>query len=394
MSGIAGEFAPPARLLLGPGPSQVHPRVLRALSAPLVGHLDPAFLAMMEDVKTLLRWVFATENALTFPVSGTGSAGMECCLVNLLEPGDEVVVGVNGVFGTRMAEVAERAGARVRRVEVPWGRIVRPEQVAAALGQCTRPKLVALVHAETSTGAWQPLEDAARLTREHDALFLADCVTSLGGAPVAVDAWGVDAAYSGTQKCLSCPPGLAPVTFGPRALAAVARRRTRVQSWYLDVTLLQQYWGEDRVYHHTAPVSMNYALREALRLVAEEGLAARFARHRLNHEALAAGLAALGLSPAAEEGHRLPMLNAVTVPEGVDEARVRARLLAEDGIEIGGGLGPMKGRVWRIGLMGESSRRTSVLAVLSALETALAAEGRRAAPPGAALAAAQAVYAA
>jgi alanine-glyoxylate transaminase/serine-glyoxylate transaminase/serine-pyruvate transaminase len=388
---VPGEFAPPARLLLGPGPSEVHPRVLRAMAAPLLGHLDPAFVAMMEDVKALLRLVFATANPLTFPVSGTGSAGMEACVVNLVEPGDEVVVGVNGVFGTRMAEVVERAGATAVRVEAPWGRVVRPEQVEAALRNCRRPKLVALVHAETSTGAWQPLPDAARVAHDHGALFLADCVTSLGGVPVEIDAWGVDAAYSGTQKCLSCPPGLAPVTFGPRAEEVLRRRKTKVRSWYLDVTLLQQYWGEERVYHHTAPISMNYALREALRLVAEEGLEARFARHRRNHGALAAGLAALGLALSAEEGYRLPVLNAVTVPDGVDEARVRGRLLAEHGIEIGGGLGPLKGKVWRIGLMGESSRRAHVLTVLAALEDVLRAEGRRV-PPGAALAAAQAAY--
>jgi len=388
---IPGEFAPPVRLLLGPGPSEVHPRVLRAMSAPLVGHLDPVFIAMMEEVKALLRFVFATENTLTFPVSGTGSAGMEACIVNLVEPGDEVVVGVNGVFGTRMADVVERAGGVAVRVEAPWGRVVRPEQVEAVLRNCRRPKLVALVHAETSTGAWQPLADAARLAHEHGALFLADCVTSLAGAPVEIDRWGIDAAYSGTQKCLSCPPGLAPLTFGPRALEALQKRKTHVQSWYLDLTLLERYWGEERVYHHTAPISMNYALLEALRLVAEEGLPARFARHRLNHAALAAGLAALGLELAAEEGHRLPMLNAVTVPEGVDEARVRGQLLAGHGIEIGGGLGPMKGRVWRIGLMGESSQRVHVLAVLAALEEALRAE-RRLPAPGAVVAAAQAVY--
>jgi alanine-glyoxylate transaminase/serine-glyoxylate transaminase/serine-pyruvate transaminase len=391
VTAIPGAFAPPARVLLGPGPSEVHPRVLAALAAPLVGHLDPAFLALMEEVKALLRFVLATENVLTFPVSGTGSAGMEACIVNVVEPGDEVIVGVNGVFGTRMAEVAERAGGSVVRVEAPWGRVIRPEQVEAALRNARRPKLVALVHAETSTGAWQPLADAVRLAHEHGALFLADCVTSLGGVPVAVDEWGIDVAYSATQKCLSCPPGLAPVTFGPRALEALRRRRHRVQSWYLDVTLLQQYWGEERVYHHTAPISMNYALHEALRLVAEEGLAARFARHRLNHEALVAGLATLGLELAAEEGHRLPMLNAARVPDGVDEARVRARLLAGPGIEIGGGLGPMKGRVWRIGLMGESSRRAHVLALLAALEEGLRTEGRRVSP-GAAVAAAEAVY--
>jgi len=258
---VPGAFAPPARVLLGPGPSDVHPRVLAALAAPLVGHLDPVFVAMMEEVKSLLRFVFATENALTIPISGTGSAGMEACVVNLVEPGDEVVVGVNGVFGTRLAEVATRAGATVTRVEAPWGRVVRAEQVEAALRNCRQPKLVALIHAETSTGAWQPLEDAARLAHDHGALFLADCVTSLGGAPVEIDRWGIDAAYSGTQKCLSCPPGLSPITFGPRAVEALRRRKTAVQSWYLDLTLLERYWGEERVYHHTAPISMNYARR-------------------------------------------------------------------------------------------------------------------------------------
>jgi len=386
------EFVPPARLLLGPGPSLVHPRVLAAMAAPLVGHLDPAFVAMMEDVKQLLRLVYATTNELTFPISGTGSAGMEACVVNVVEPGDEVVVGVNGVFGTRLAEVAERSGGVVVRVEAPWGRVIRAEQVEAALKNCRRPKLVALVHAETSTGAWQPLPDAVRLAHDHGALFLADCVTSLAGAPVEIDAWGVDLAYSGTQKCLSCPPGLSPVTFGSRAREVLRGRKTRVQSWYLDVTLLEKYWGEERVYHHTAPISMNYALREALRLVAEEGLPARFERHRRNHLALAAGLHAVGLELAAEEGHRLPMLNAVTVPDGVDEARVRSRLLTEHGIEIGAGLGPMKGKVWRIGLMGESSRQAHVLTVLAALEQALRAEGR-AVTPGTALAAAQQSYA-
>jgi alanine-glyoxylate transaminase/serine-glyoxylate transaminase/serine-pyruvate transaminase len=388
-----GEFNPPERLLLGPGPSPVHPRVLRAMSAPLLGHLDPAFVQMMEEVKDLLRVVFATKNPLTIPISGTGSAGMEACLVNLLEPGDEVVVGVNGVFGTRMAEVAERAGASVRRVEAPWGNVIRPEQIEAALGNTTKPKLVAVVHAETSTGAWQPLPEIAKLAHDHGALVLADCVTSLGGAPVLIDEWGIDAAYSGTQKCLSCPPGLSPITFGARAVDVVKARKTKVQSWYLDLSLLAQYWGEERVYHHTAPISMNYALREALRIVVEEGLETRFTRHRKNHEALAAGLAPLGLSLVAEAGHRLPMLNAVSVPDGVDEAKVRGRLLKENGIEIGGGLGPMKGKVWRIGLMGESSRRAHVLTVLAALEDALRAEGRSVGA-GAAVAAAQASYSA
>jgi alanine-glyoxylate transaminase/serine-glyoxylate transaminase/serine-pyruvate transaminase len=392
VSANVGEFRPPARLLLGPGPSEVHARVLRAMSAPLLGHLDPAFIAMMEEVKTLLRTVFGTANELTIPISGTGSAGMEACLVNLLEPGDAFVVGVNGVFGTRMAEVAERAGARVVRVEAPWGQIVRPEQVEAALRNCERPKLVALVHAETSTGAWQPLADAAKLAHDHGALFLVDCVTSLAGVAIDVDAVGIDAAYSGTQKCLSCPPGLSPVTFGPRAVEVVTKRKTKVQSWYLDLSLLAKYWGEERVYHHTAPITMNYALREALRLVAEEGLPARYARHQLHHRALAAGLEAMGLSLAAQAGHRLPMLNAVSVPDGVAEDRVRTCLLDRHGIEIGAGLGPMKGKVWRIGLMGESCRRASVLLVLSALEQALQAQGRKLAP-GTGLAAAAGVYA-
>jgi alanine-glyoxylate transaminase/serine-glyoxylate transaminase/serine-pyruvate transaminase len=292
-----------------------------------------------------------------------------------------------------MADVVERAGGNPVRVEAPWGAVVRAEQVETALRGCRRPKLVALIHAETSTGAWQPLADAARLAHEHGALFLADCVTSLAGVSVETDGWDIDAAYSATQKCLSCPPGLAPVTFGRRAVEALRKRKSRARSWYLDVALLEQYWGDERVYHHTAPISMNYALHEALRLVAEEGLGARFARHPRNQEALAAGLEALGLGLAAEEGHRLPMLTTVTVPDGVDEARVRARLLSEHGIEIGGGLGPLKGRVWRIGLMGESSRRAHVLTLLASLEDSLRAEGRRVAA-GAALAAAEAVYAA
>jgi alanine-glyoxylate transaminase/serine-glyoxylate transaminase/serine-pyruvate transaminase len=391
MPSAVPELSPPPRLLLGPGPSPVHPRVLRSMSAPLVGHLDPYFLQNMEETKGLLRTVFGTKNALTIPISGPGSAGMEACLVNVLEPGDEVVVGVNGVFGTRMAEVAERAGARVARVEAPWGKVIRAEQIEAALKNAKAPRLVAVVHAETSTGAWQPLEDVATLAHEHGALLLADCVTSLGGVPVDVDRVGVDLAYSGTQKCLSCPPGLSPVTFGTRAVEVLRRRKTKVQSWYLDLTLLSQYWGEERVYHHTAPITMNYALREALRIVDDEGLPARYERHLLHHRALVAGLAALGLSIASEAGHRLPMLNAVTVPDGVSEEGVRGRLLKEHGIEIGPGLGPMKGKVWRIGLMGESARRASVLSVLSALEDALRAEGRTV-DPGAALSAAAGVY--
>jgi len=386
-------FPPPPRLLLGPGPSQVHPRVLAAMATPLVGHLDPAFIALMEETKRLLRVVFQTTNELTIPISGTGSAGLEACIVNLVEPGDEVVIGVNGVFGTRLTDVAARAGATVVTAAAPWGEIVPDDVLAKALARTTKPKLVVLVHAETSTGVWQPLENAARLAHDRGALFVVDCVTSLAGCPVEVDRLGIDAAYSGTQKCLSCPPGLSPVTFGPRALAVLRGRTTKVQSWYLDVTMLEKYWGEERVYHHTAPISMNYALYEALRLVAEEGLAARFARHRRNHEALVAGLEALGMTMLVRPEHRLWMLNSVRVPDGVDDAKFRAALLAEDQIEIGAGLGPLKGKVWRIGLMGESSSEANVRRLLAAFERLLAAHGARVAE-GAGVEAAARIYAA
>jgi len=367
-------FEPPNRLLLGPGPSDAHPRVLRALSQPLIGHLDPAFLALMDEVKRLLRHVFQTENELTFAVSGTGSAGMETCLVNLLEEGDEAVVMVNGEFGRRMTDIVERCRARAVPFEIPWGRAVEPEDVEKALAQARRPKLVAMVHAETSTGAWSPVEEIAPIVERSGALFVVDTVTSLGGCPVEVDRWKIDACYSGTQKCLSCPPGLAPVTFGPRALEALRRRRSKVQSWYLDLTMIEKYWGAERAYHHTAPISMNYALAEALRLVVEEGLEARFERHRRNHLALAAGLEVLGFRFVVEPPRRLWMLNSVFLPPlgvGQDEARLRRRLLDEFSIEVGGGLGAFKGKIWRIGLMGESSRREKVLRLFSALEQIL-----------------------
>ncbi len=388
-----GELAPSLRILLGPGPSAVHPRVLKALSTPLVGHLDPEFLRIMEETKDLLRAVFQTKNALTFPISGTGSAGMEACFVNLLEPGDEAVIGVNGVFGTRMKDVVERCGATPVVMEAEWGRVFTPDQVREALSRCRRPKLVALVHAETSTGAWQPLDEMASIIHNAGALFMVDAVTSLGGCPVQIDAWGIDACYSGTQKCLSCPPGLSPVTFNQSALDILRKRKSKVQSWYLDVSMIEKYWGEERVYHHTAPISMNYALREALRLVQEEGLTVRFHRHQRNHEALAAGLAAMGMALAAQEGHRLWTLNSVTIPANVDDAAVRRQLLEEYNIEIGAGLGPLRGKVWRIGLMGESSTRSNVLLVLSALEDILRKQGHRY-PPGAGVSAAQHVYSA
>jgi alanine-glyoxylate transaminase / serine-glyoxylate transaminase / serine-pyruvate transaminase len=363
-------FVPPQRLLMGPGPSNVAPSVLQAMSAPLLGHLDPVFVKMMDEIKVMLREVFQTKNEMTFPVSGTGSAGMEFCFVNLLEPGDEVVVGINGVFGNRMVDVAERCGANVTKVESPWGQIIEASQIAGALKN-RRPKLVAIVHAETSTGALNPVEEISRLAHDAGALFLLDTVTSLGGCPVRLDAWQVDAVYSGTQKCLSCPPGLSPVSLSPRALEVATRRKSKVQSWYLDVNLLASYWGQERVYHHTAPISMNYALHEALRLVLEEGLENRWRRHERMHTMLRKGIEALGMRIASQEGHQLWQLNAISVPEGVDEAAVRKRLLNDFSIEIGAGLGPLKGKIWRVGLMGETATEANVTRFLDAFTQCL-----------------------
>lgn len=389
--------APPAplnpsrRLLLGPGPSDVHPRVLAALGMPLLGHLDPEFVALMDETQNLLRYVFQTENRLTMAVSGTGSAGMEAVVVNLIEPGDKMLVCVNGVFGARMVDVAERAGAVVTTIERPYGEVFDPEEVRAAVKR-VGPKVVGIVHAETSTGAWQPIEEIAKIAHEAGALIAIDTVTSLGGVPVEIDAWGIDAVYSGTQKCLSCPPGLAPVSFGPRAADVIQTRKTKVQSWYLDMGMIQRYWGSDRFYHHTAPISMNFALREALALVVEEGLEARFARHTLNADALKAGLAAMGVGVVTAEGHQLPQLTCARIPDGIDDLAVRKRLLSDWGIEVGGGLGSLKGKAWRIGLMGYGSRRSNVTLVLAALETCLRDLGHSL-KPGAALAAAADVYA-
>jgi alanine-glyoxylate transaminase/serine-glyoxylate transaminase/serine-pyruvate transaminase len=341
------------------------------MAQPLVGHLDPVFIKMMEEIKTMLRSTFLTKNEMTFPVSGTGSAGMEFCFVNLVEPGDEVIVGINGVFGNRMADVAERCGARVTKVEAPWGQIIEPAQVAEAIKK-VRPKLVAIVHAETSTGALTPVEEISRLTHEAEALFVLDTVTSLGGCPVRIDQWEVDAVYSGTQKCLSCPPGLSPVSLSPRGLAKATSRKNKVQSWYLDVNLLASYWGQDRVYHHTAPITMNYGLHEGLRLVLEEGLENRWQRHEQTHLALKKGLTERSMDLASQTGHQLWQLNAVRVPEGVDEANVRKKMLSDFNIEIGAGLGPLKGKIWRVGLMGENSRPKNVETFLSALDHILA----------------------
>jgi alanine-glyoxylate transaminase/serine-glyoxylate transaminase/serine-pyruvate transaminase len=358
----------PRRLLLGPGPSMVHSRVYEALGRPLVGHLDPLFLELMTETQQRLRQVFLTDNQLTIAVSGTGSAGMEAALVNLVEPSDEVLVCVNGVFGNRMSDIVGRIGGSLHRIDRPWGEVFESQEVADALERWPRTRLVAIVHAETSTGACQPLVDIGRICRQRDCLLLVDAVTSLAGVELRVDDWWIDACYAGTQKCLSCPPGLAPLTVGPRAVAKLQRRKSKVVSWYLDLTMIQQYWTErQRTYHHTAPISMNYALHEALALVLEEKLEPRWERHRLHSRALMAGLQAFGFEPAAQEGHRLPVLNAVRVPQGIDESRLRRQLLEDFDIEIGGGLGDLAGRVWRIGLMGESARRDNVHALVLAL---------------------------
>ena len=367
-------FNPPKRLLLGPGPSPVDDRVLTAMAAPVLGHLDPLFLQCMDDVQALLRYVFETENRVTIPISATGSAGMEAALVNVIEPGDDVVVCINGVFGERMRDIIERAGAKPVVVEATWGQAIDVNKIEAALKSSSNPRAVALVHAETSTGVLQDLSGLAEIAHQHGALLIVDAVTSLGGHPVAVDQNGIDICYSGTQKCIGAPPGLSPITFNERALDRIRSRKSKVQSWYLDITMVEKYWGEDRTYHHTAPISMNYALREALRLIYEEGLEARWRRHETNHRALVAGIEAMSLQMAVAPQNRLWSLNAVSVPDRVDDARVRARLLDED-IEIGGGLGPLKGKIWRIGLMGSGSTRENVRLVLDALCRALQAEG-------------------
>jgi alanine-glyoxylate transaminase/serine-glyoxylate transaminase/serine-pyruvate transaminase len=359
------------RILLGPGPSMAHPRVLRAMAQPLVGHLDPQFLQLMNEVQTLLRYVFQTQNELTIPVSGTGSAAMEAAVCNFIEPGHEVVIGVNGYFGERLCDMAGRYGAVVRRLEKPWGQVFAPEEIEAELKK-KAAKVVMLVHGETSTGALQPMDGMADIAHRYGALLLIDCVTSLGGVPVKIDEWKVDIAYSGAQKCLSCPPGISPLTVGERARDALRRRGSKVPNWYLDLTMVEKYWGSARTYHHTAPISMNYALREALRLIHEEGLEARFERHARHAQFLWAGLAELGFSMHVEAAHRLPPLNTPRLPAGLDELTVRKRLLADYNIEIAGGLGQLGGQVWRIGLMGYSSRLENVTLLLAALKRLMA----------------------
>ncbi len=362
------DLNPSPRTLLGPGPSMVPSRVLRAMSAPLVGHLDPEFLTIMNQVQQLLRYAFQTENELTIPVSGTGSAGMEAALVNFVEPGDNVLIGVNGYFGERLCDMAGRLGAHVDRVERAWGEVFDPDEINAALAR-KKYKLLAVVHAETLTGALQPyVAEIARVAHDHGALLVLDTVTSLTGVPVEIDAWDVDIAYSGTQKCISCPPGLAPITIGPRGREALRSRKTAVPNWYLDLTMVERYWGKERTYHHTAPISMNYALREALRIVAEEGLDARFIRHRTNAELLWAGLEELDVPPFVPLAHRNTTLTTCQLGPDIDDAIVRRRLLDEYNIEISGGFGPLKGKVWRIGLMGHSSRPENVVLLLGALK--------------------------
>lgn len=359
------------RFLFGPGPSNAHPRILQAMSMRMVGHLDPQFLALMDEIQELLRYAWQTDNRFTIPVSGTGSAAMEASLANLIEPGDKILVGVNGYFGNRMVDMAERYGAEVQQLRCPWGEVFSLEEIRQGLEKY-RPAILGLVHAETSTGACQPFDGIGDLCRQYDCLLLADTVTSLGGVPLFIDDWKIDVAYSGSQKCLNCPPGIAPLTFGARALAKLKKRKAKVANWYLDMTMLMNYWGEDRTYHHTAPINMNYGLREALRIVAEEGLEARWKRHQAIAQSLWDGLAEMDLACHVAREYRLPSLTTVVIPEDVDDKAVRQRLLKEFNIEIAGGLGELSGKVWRVGLMGFNSRSASVALLLSALKIAIA----------------------
>lgn len=357
----------PERILMGPGPSTVPSRILRAMASPTLGHLDPRYIEIMDHTCTMLRKVFQTTNHLTFPVSATGMAGMECVVTNVMEPGDEAIVCVNGLFGGRMVDVMERAGVTVHRVEVPWGETFPMETLAEAVAKHPKAKVLGIVHAETSTGAHQPLEGLGDLLHDAGMLLLVDAVTSLGGHPVKVDEWAIDAIYSATQKCLSCPPGLSPVSFSPLALEIIEKRRSKVQSWYFDVSLLKDYYAGSgkRTYHHTAPVNMIYALHEALLIVLEEGLEARQARHAKLHRRLRAGLESMGIRYVP--GHSLHTLNCIHIPEGADDAAVRAKLLEDYSIEIGAGLGPLAGKTWRIGLMGHSATQANVDLLLAAL---------------------------
>ena len=386
-------FHPPVRTLMGPGPSDVNPRVLEAMSRPTIGHLDPEFITMMDQMKELLRYAYQTSNELTMPVSAPGSAGMEMCFVNLLEPGDKVIVCQNGVFGGRMKENVERAGATAVMVEDDWGMAVDPQKVEEALKANPDAKILAFVHAETSTGAVSDAKTLTALAHQHDCLVIVDAVTSLAGSPLMVSDWDIDAIYSGTQKCLSCVPGLSPVSFSQRAIDVVTSRKTKVQSWFLDLNLVLGYWGggAKRAYHHTAPINSLYALHESLVILQEEGIENSWARHQKNHDALRSGLEAMGLNFVVPEGQRLPQLNAVSIPDGVDEAAVRSALLNEYNLEIGAGLGAMAGKIWRIGLMGFASNQTNVLFCLGALDAVLSSM-KAPIDSGVAVSAARAVY--
>ncbi len=362
-------FNPTPRILMGPGPSDAHPRVLKAMSTPLIGHLDPEFVVIMDEVKSMVQESFLTKNHLTFVVSAPGSAGMETCLVNLLEPGDECIICINGVFGGRMVDIAERCGAIVHKIEVEWGKVISPKQVKKSLKKCPKPKLLALVHAETSTGALQPIPEISDLVHNAGGLLVVDAVTSFCGVPLKVDEWNIDAIYSGTQKCLSAPPGLSPVSFSDAAVKVLENRKTKVQSWFLDLSLVKSYWsGAKRAYHHTAPVSSVFAIREALAIVKEEGLENRWKRHQEVHLYLKGKLENLGFSYLVKKRYRLPNLNAVYLPKGINEAKIRQQLLQDYNIEVGGGLGALSGKIWRIGIMGESCTKNHVNTLVGALE--------------------------
>lgn len=364
----------PLRKLMGPGPLDIHPRVYRALTSPVIGHMDPAYLKTLEQIGERLRPVFQTQNKVTHATPGTGTSGMEACVASLMEPGDPVLVCVHGYFGDRIRQMAERQEAEITLIESEWGRPTDPEKVAKAL-KAKAYKVITLVHAETSTGVLQPMEEIVRLAKEHGVMILLDTVTSLGGVELKADEWGLDAAYSCSQKCIGAPPGLAPVTFSERAIKAAKSRKHPIRSWYLDITLLDQYWGASKVYHHTSSSTLNYALLEALLLIEEEGLQNRFERHLRNHRALVAGAEAMGLQMLVKPENRLPTLNTIRVPDGVDEAKVRGYLLETFNLEIGAGLGALKGQVWRVGLMGYSSSAENVLFFMSAISRALAIQG-------------------
>ena len=391
MAEIYGELKPSPRILMGPGPSNVNSRVYKAMTTQMLGYLDSEFITIMDETVDMLRAVFNTNNTLTIPVSGTGTAGMEAALCNIIEPGDEIIVCIKGYFGGRIKEIAERCGGKPTIVEAPWGTIIPPEKVKDALEK-VKAKVVAIVHAETSTGVLQPLDEISEIVKESGAFFLVDAVTSLGGQPVDIDGRGIDIVYSGTQKCLGGPPGLAPVSFSEKAMEVIKNRKTKVQSFYFDMTLLERYWcGEKRAYHHTVSMTMVYALHEALRVVLEEGLEARYERHRRNSDALKTGLEAMGMKLIVQEGHRAPMLTTVEIPEGISDADIRRRLMEEYSIELGGGLGDFAGKAWRIGLMGESCTQRNVILLLNALEKLLSEEGYKF-EPGAGITAAAARF--